>query len=68
MTKSHERGENEITDEAKRRASREARDVCSILREMLAEARSRGDAERVRKIVRAEKYLGCRNIRRRRGP
>jgi hypothetical protein len=66
MTKSHERGENGITVEAKRRASREGKDVCSILKEMLAQAKVQGDTERVRKIIRAEKYLGCRNVRKRR--
>jgi hypothetical protein len=66
VTKSQERGENEITDEAKRRAGRGG-DVCAVLAEMLAEAKKAGDTERVKKIQKAQKYLGCRNIRKRRG-
>ena len=66
MTKSQERGENEITIEAKREAARTGRDVCAILAEMLRQARATNDAAREKKIIRAQKYLGCRNIRRRR--
>ena len=66
MTKSQESGENEITTEAKREAARTGLDVCAILAEMLRRARAAGDALREKKIVRAQKYLGCRNIRKRR--
>ena len=66
MTKSRERGENEVTDEAKRRARSENRDVCSVLDTMLVEAKAQGDKGPIRKIVKAQKYLGCRNIRKRR--
>jgi hypothetical protein len=65
MTKSQEKGENEITDEAKREASRTGRDVCDILKEMMRAAKAVKDEDRVRKIKRAEKYLGCRNKRKR---
>ena len=67
MTKSRESGENEVTDEAKRRARIENRDVCAILDAMLAEAKAEGDKAGIRKIIKAQKYLGCRNIRKRRG-
>lgn len=66
MTKSQESGENEVTDEAKRESARTGQDVCSILARLLAEAKAAADAERVRKIVKAQKYLGCRNVRKRR--
>jgi hypothetical protein len=67
MTRSPESGENEFTDAARREATRTRRDVCAILADMLDKARADGNAERVRKIIRAQKYLGCRNIRKRRG-
>jgi hypothetical protein len=66
MTKSQESGENEITEEAKLEAARTGRDVCTILAEMLHKARAEGNRQRIRKIVRAQKYLGCRNVRKRR--
>ena len=66
MTKSREHGDNEITEEAKREASRTGINVCAILEEMLRKAKAAGDRTRERKIVRAQKYLGCRNIRKRR--
>jgi len=66
MTKSNERGENEITRAARQEATRTGRDVCDILRDMLAEARAVRDFGNIIKIQRAQKYLGCRNIRRRR--
>jgi hypothetical protein len=66
MTKSQESGETEITTEAKKAAARTGRDVCAILAEMLRQASATGDAARMKKIVRAQKYLGCRNVRRRR--
>jgi hypothetical protein len=65
MTKSQERGENEYTDAAKREAARTGRNGCDILAAWLAEARQAGDAETVRKLTAAEKYLGCRNRRKR---
>jgi hypothetical protein len=65
MTKSWERGENEITQEARREASRTKRPVTEILAEMLAEAKVARDRKRMRKIIRAQKYLGARNRRKR---
>ena len=66
MTKSPEGGENEITEEAKREAARTGKDVCAILRAMLKKADAAGDKAREKKIIRAQKYLGCRNKRKRR--
>ena len=63
MTKSPEKGQNEITDEAQREAARTGKDICDILREMLRRAKVDKDKDRERKIKRAEKYLGCRNKR-----
>jgi hypothetical protein len=65
MTKSHEKGENEITDEARQKALRTGRPICDILREMLRDAKADKDPQREQKIKRAEKYLGCRNKRKR---
>jgi hypothetical protein len=65
VTKSPEKGENEITDEAKRKAARTGKDVCDLLNEMLAQAKADRDTARERKIKRAQKYLGCRNKRKR---
>jgi hypothetical protein len=65
MTKSQEKGENEITDEARRQAVLTGKDICDILKEMLRQAKTARDKNRERKIKRAEKYLGCRNIRKR---
>lgn len=67
MTKSRESGENEITDRAKREAARTGESVCGILARMLASAKAAGERELIGKIIRAQKYLGCRNIRKRKG-
>ncbi len=65
MTKSQEKGANEITDLAKRESVRTGKDICDTLKEMLKQAKAAQDANRVRSIKRAEKYLGCRNKRKR---
>lgn len=65
MTRAQEKGENEITAGAKREAAPTGEDVCDILKEMLREAKANKDMERERKIRRAQKYLGCRNKRKR---
>jgi hypothetical protein len=65
MTRSNEYGENEITREAKREAARTGRHVCDILKDMRMRAGAASDPNRLAKIRRAEKYLGCRNRRRR---
>jgi hypothetical protein len=66
MTKNRERGDNEITRQADSEAAKSGRDVCAILADMLRQASAAGDNERIRKIIRAQKYRGCRNIRKRR--
>jgi hypothetical protein len=66
MTKSQEHGENEITEEARREAARTGTNVCAILAAMLRKAKADGDRVKQKKIRRAQKYLGCRNIRKRR--
>jgi hypothetical protein len=67
MTKSWERGRDAITEAAKREAARSGQNVCDILAEWLARAKAAGDADRAGKIVSAQKYLRCRNVRKRRG-
>jgi hypothetical protein len=66
MTRAQESGENEVTAEAKREAKRTGQNVCAILAAMLAKAKAAGDKAKQKKIERAQKYLGCRNIRKRR--
>lgn len=66
MTKAPEHGANEYSDAARREAARSGRNVCDILAEWREAAQRVGDSEAVRKIVAAEKYLGCRNRRNRR--
>jgi hypothetical protein len=46
MTKSQEKGANEVTDEAKREAARTGKDVCDILKEMLKKAKAAKDTDR----------------------
>jgi uncharacterized membrane protein YebE (DUF533 family) len=65
MTRSWESGENEFSEEAKKLAQQSKKNVCSILAAMLAAAKAEGDTDRELKIRQAQKYLGCRNIRKR---
>jgi hypothetical protein len=65
VTKTPEKGENEITAEAKREAARSGKHVCDILKSMLKKAKAAKDKARERKIKRAQKFLGCRNKRKR---
>jgi hypothetical protein len=65
MTKAQEKGENEITAQARREADHTGKDICDILKEMLREVKSTKNKDLERKIKRAEKYLGCRNKRKR---
>jgi hypothetical protein len=60
------KGRNEITEEAKRRALQEKKSVAEVLEAMLAEAKAAKDMARVKKIEQAQKYMGQRNIRKRR--
>jgi hypothetical protein len=66
MTKSREKGRNELTDEALREATRTGKDVCAILRSMLQTAKRSRDRAKQKKVERAQKFLGCRNRRKRR--
>ncbi len=65
MTKAPENGENEVTEEAKKEAARTGMDVCEILKAMLKKAKAARDKNRERKIKRAQKFLRCRNKRKR---
>jgi hypothetical protein len=65
MTRSRESGENETTDEAQREAARTGKNVCAILAAMLRKAKKARDKIRQKKIEKAQKYLGCRNVRKR---
>ena len=66
MTRNRDRGENDITREADKEAARTGKPICQILAEMLRRARLAGDLPRVARIIKAQKYRGCRNIRERR--
>ncbi len=66
MTRSRHKGENEITAEAKREAARTGQDVCTVLAKMLQRAKRDGDRGRQVKIIQAQKFLRCRNQRKRR--
>lgn len=57
MTKSTEKGENEITRAAKLEAARTGKGLDAILREMLAAAMKAKDADLRRKIEQAQKYF-----------
>jgi hypothetical protein len=66
MTRSRERGRNEITDEALEQSARTGQDVCAVLSRMLSAARRARDKQRQKRIEMAQKFLGCRNRRKRR--
>lgn len=68
MTKSPEKGHSPITDDVRREARRTGKDPCTILKERLAAARSKRplDKKLIQDLIRAEKYFGCRNRRKRR--
>jgi hypothetical protein len=66
VTKSREHGENEITEEAEREAARTGGQICDVLAAMLRKAKAEHDEKRKREIIKAQKYKGCRNIRKRR--
>ena len=67
VTKFPEQGESDVTDEAKKEAVRTGKDVCLVLAEMPRNAKKAKDRKRQGKIVRAQKFLGCRNKRKRGG-
>lgn len=65
MSRRRSKGENEITREVKRRCSQSGEDPCEVLAEMLREAKAAGDADLIRKVKEAQKFMGCRNTRKR---
>jgi hypothetical protein len=67
VTKSRHQGRNEVTDEAKRRAIQERKSLAAVLKEMLAEAKAAKDTKTIKKVEEAQKFVGSRNIRKRRG-
>ena len=67
MTRSREKGENEMTEAARREALRTGETVGQVLARWLAEAKRVKDTQRQRKIVQAQKYVRDRNRAKRRG-
>jgi hypothetical protein len=65
MTRSREKGENEITREVKKRCQRSGEDPCEVLADMLKKAKQAKDQDRIDKIKEAQKFMGCRNARKR---
>jgi hypothetical protein len=67
MTRSPEKGDSPITDDVRREARRTGKDPCTILKERLKAARSRRplDKKLIRDLIKAEKYFGCRNKKKR---
>jgi hypothetical protein len=64
--KSQEKGRNWATEKAKREAqTRLGKSPCDILDEMLESEKCGGDTSKIKAIEQAQKYLGCRNIRKR---
>jgi hypothetical protein len=61
MTKSRERGESVFTDQAKREAARTGRHICDVLDKMLDAAVQAKDKALQKEIVKAQKFLKCRN-------
>jgi hypothetical protein len=66
VTKSQHKGTNEILEEATKEAAKSGRHICEILAAKLANAKAQTDRATVRKVEEAQKYAGCRNIRKRR--
>ena len=62
MTRSREKGENEITREVKKRCRKSREDPCDVLANMLKKAKQPKDQDLVDKIKEAQKFLGCRNV------
>jgi hypothetical protein len=65
MTKSWEKGENEITLAARKEALRTRRPIEDVLKEMRTTAAKAGDRALRKKIERAQKYCKFRNKQRR---
>lgn len=67
MTRAPEKGDSSLTDDVRREAPRTGKDPCTIPEERLTAARSRRplDKKLIRDLIKAEKYFGCRNRRKR---
>jgi hypothetical protein len=65
MTRNREKGDNDVTDEAKREAARTGENVCAVLKRLLRAAKQKKDRARQMKIVQAQKFLRCRNLSKR---
>jgi hypothetical protein len=65
MTRSQEKGENEITRQVKKRCRKSQEDPCEVLAEMLKEAKQAKDQDLIAKIKEAQKFMGCLNVRKR---
>jgi hypothetical protein len=67
LGKAREKGRNWATEEAKVTAQTSpGKSACDILDEMLEAAKCSGDSKRIKDIERAQKFMGCRNIGKRR--
>ncbi len=64
-TEMAEQGRNWATEEAKRRAQVNCTEPCDELDMMLEEAKRLRDTKQIREIEKAQKYLHCRNIQKR---
>ena len=60
-----QKGENEYTRAAKTEAQSSGKDPCDLLDDWLASAKASGDTAAVLKLQEAQKFMGCRNKRKR---
>jgi hypothetical protein len=65
FSQAQQKGENYISLQAKTEAQATGKDPCDILLVWLATAKLTGNKADVRLIQQAQKYLGCRNVRKR---
>ncbi|HTU17571.1 MAG TPA: hypothetical protein VMG10_05860 [Gemmataceae bacterium] len=65
MTRRREKGENEITREVKKRCRKSRENPCDVLADMLKKAKQANDQALIDKIKEAQKFMGCRNARKR---
>jgi hypothetical protein len=65
MTNSRDSGSDDLTDRIRRQAQRTGEQPEAILRRLRQQAKLNRDKKELRRIDRAEKYLGYRNRRKR---
>jgi len=65
FSKSYQKDENYLTLQVKAEAQTTGKDPCNILDAWLVEAKLLGDTQRVQDIIQAQKFLGCRNLQKR---